>query len=389
MGEVARAVSDRTQTDWLPAGFPRWSELAHAATLSVAVTLLARLLIPVVERFGGDDRHYVAMAIDPTHPVPTPFALRVLTPWLVHVIGTDPLPTFHLISLGFLAAGGFFTYLIARGIGAGHGAGLLAVVGLLTLRAWLFFVYNPYLSDPSAMALTAAAFATLVWGATTVIPAIAAVWALSRELWAGFAFPAYMWLRHRLFDMRAVARVALMLLPALIIYEMVIQLAPQVSSERIGNISWLVIQNVLEERLTPDLGWYLAYTFAGSLGVWWVLSLGAATSGGALWWWMVPVFGQFILGTDWARYAILAFVVVVPVGAIAVWRHPRRNALLGIVALQLVATAADVMVDDRLKLNQIQPSFFITVILMIVTVMVLWFPAAWWPVSTRRRAAPR
>jgi len=367
--------------------FPRAWELARAAVLSVAATLLARILIPIVERFGGDDRHYVQMALDPTEPVATPFALRVLIPWLVHLIGTDPLPTFHVLSLAFLAAGGFFTYLIARGIGAGHRAALLAVLGLLTLRGWLFFIYNPFLADTAALSLTAAAFALLVWGATTAIPTFAALWALSREIWAGFAIPAYMWLRHALFDFRAAVQVALMLIPAFMVYEMVLELAPQEGAQGVGRISWWVFQNVLEARLTEDFGWYIVYTFSGSLGVWWVLALGAAGAGGALWWWMVPVFGQFILGTDWARYTVYAFVVVVPVGAIAVWRHPRRYALLGVVALQLGATVADVLVDDRLKLNQIQPSFYVSGILMVLAAVLLWAPATWWPALSGRAAA--
>jgi hypothetical protein len=366
---------------------PRQLELAQAAMLSAGATLLARMLIPLVERFGGDDRSYVQMVIDPTDPVATPFALRVLIPWLVRLVGTEPLPTFHVLSLLFLAAGGFFTYLIARGIGAEHRSALLAALGLLTLRAWLFFIYNPYLADTAALSLTAAAFAALVWGATSAIPAIAALWALSREIWLGFAIPAYMWLRHALLDLRAAVQVVLMLIPAFVVYEMVVKLAPQEGAQGFGRISWWVFVNVLEARITGDLGWYAIYTFSGSLGVWWVLAMGAARAGGALWWWMVPVFGQFILGTDWARYTIYAFVVVVPVGAIAVWRHPRRNALLVVVGLQLVATAADVYVDGRLKLNQIQPSFYITGLLMVLAAVVLWTPARWLPASTRRAAA--
>ena len=370
----------------LPA-FPRPLELAQAVAVSVGATLLARLFIPIVERFGADDRWYTQMAADPGVPVATPFALRVLTPWLVRLLDTDPLPTFHLLSLGFLAAAGFFVYLIARGIGGGHRAGLLAAVGLLTLRGWLFFVYNPYLADPAALSLTAAAFAALAWGATSVIPTVAALWALSREIWAGFAIPAYMWLRNGLFDVRAAVRVALMLIPAFIVYEMVIELAPQEGAQGLGRISWWVFQDVLRDRITADLPWYATYTFAGSLGVWWLLSLSAPAAGGALWWWMVPVFGQFILGTDWARYTIYAFVVVVPVGAIAAWRHPRRNVLLAIVTLQLVATIADVLVDDRLKLNQVQPSLAISVVLMILTAIVLWAPAKWWPAPAREATA--
>jgi hypothetical protein len=363
--------------------FPRPLELAQAALLSAGATLLARILIPLVERFGGDDRSYVQMVLDPTDPVATPFALRVLIPWLIRLVGTDPLPTFHVVSLLFLAAGGFCTYLVARGIGAGHRPALLAAFGLLTLRAWLFFIYNPYLADTAALSLTAAAFAALVWGANSAIPAIAAVWALSREIWLGFAIPAYMWLRHALVDLRAAVLVALMLFPAFVVYEMVVKLAPQEGAQGLGRISWWVFVNVLEERITGDFGWYAIYTFSGSLGVWWILALGAARAGGALWWWMVPVFGQFILGTDWARYTVYAFVVVVPVGAIAVWRHPRRNALLVVVALQLVATVADVLVDGRLKLNQIQPSFYITGLLMVLAALVLWTPARWLPAFSR------
>jgi hypothetical protein len=86
---------------------------------------------------------------------------------------------------------------------------------------------------------------------------------------------------------------------------------------------------------------------------------------------MLPVFGQFLVGADWSRFAMYAFVVIVPVGAIAAWTHPRRHILLGLISLQLVPTAVDLLADGRLRLNVMQPSLWVTAGLMAVTLIVL------------------
>jgi hypothetical protein len=371
---VGGARFERTFGTWLSprpgASPPTATELWQAVGLAAGLTLAARLLLPLTSGFGGDDRHYIALASNADAVVPSPFAYRVLTPWLVQMIGTSPVPTYHVLSLVFLAAAGVFVYLITRGIGGGHLPALLATFGLLTVRGWLFSIWNPYLADPAAMSLTGAAFVALVWGADLVLPVVLVVWAQSREVWAGFALPAYAWMRPRFVDRWAIVRVAVICLPALFTMLMLFRLAPAGGASGFARAADYVVQGVLDARL-EGLRFWTAYTFAGSLGIWWFLALASPRLGRGLWWWLVPVFGQFVLGADWSRFAMYAFVVVMPVGAMAVWSHPRRNLLLVLVLLQILPTAADLVVDGRLRLNQLQPSVWVTLALMATTLAVL------------------
>jgi hypothetical protein len=358
-------LSPRPEASW-----PTRRQLWQAIGLSAGLTLAARVLVPLVGGFGGDPRHYIALASNPDAVVPSPFAYRVLTPWLVQMIGTPPVETYHALSLIFLAAAGVFVYLITRGIGGGHLPALLATFGLLTVRGWLFSIWNPYLADPAAMSLTGAAFAALVWGADLLLPLVLVAWALSREIWAGFMLPAYAWVRQRFVDRVAIVRVAIICLPAVIMMLILFRLAPASGASGFSRIADYVVQGVFDARLGA-LRFWTVYTFAGSLGIWWLLALARPRPGRALWWWMVPVFGQFVLGADWSRFAMYAFVVVVPVGAMAVWSHPRRSLLLVLVVLQLLPTAVDIVADGLLRLNRLQPSLWVTMALMAATLVVL------------------
>ena len=359
------SLSPRSNASW-----PSRTEVAQAVALAVGLTLLARMIVPVVGGLSGDARHYIAMASDPDAIVATPFAYRVLTPWLVQILGTSPLETFHILAVAFLGLTGVFVYLITRGLGGGHYPGLIAVFGLLTVRGWLFNFQVPYLADQAAMSLAGAAFAALVWRVDLLLPAILVIWALSREVWAGFALPAYAWIQRRFIDPAALLRVFLMAFPALIVMLVLYRFAPVQGAEAFGRVADWLVQNIMDSRL-PRLRFWIAYTFTASLGIWWVLALSRPRVGGALWLWLIPVFLQFLLGADWSRFALYAFVVVIPVGAIAVWEHPRRRLLLAIVLLQLSPTAADLIVHGSLRLNRTQPSFWITVALMAATLAVV------------------
>ena len=355
------------------AAWPTGVELLQAIGLAFALTLLARLLLPHVADFGGDDRHYVEMARNRDAVIPTPFAYRVLTPWLVQLLGTPTLRTFHVISLGFLALAGVWAYLITRGLGGRHGAGLVATFGLLTLRSWLFNIYDPWLADPAAMSLAGAAFVALVWGIDLLLPAVLVAWAMSREVWAGFVFPAYAWFRRRFIDPQALLRVAIVVAPAFIVMLLLFRFVPASGALGFGRLSPWVVRGVLNERL-DQLGFWIPYAFIGSLGIWWLLAISRPRAGGPLWWWLVAVFGHFAVGTDWSRYALYAYVVIVPVGALAVWAHERRPLLLALVALQVVPTIADIVLEHRLKLNQVQPSVWLTAGLMAATLALLAAP---------------
>jgi hypothetical protein len=386
-------TSARARGPWLwphpDAAWPTRRQLGQAIGLAVGLTLAARLLMPLVSGFGGDDRHYIAMASNPDVVVSSPFAYRVLTPWLVQMIGTSPIETYHVLSLIFLAGAGVSVYLITRGLGGGHAPALLAIFGLLSLRGWLFNIWNPYLADPAAMSLTGASFAALVWGADLLLPLLLVASALSREIWVGFVLPAYAWLRIRLVDPAAIFRVAVICLPALITTLLLFRLAPASGAPGFSRVDDEVFQNVMQARL-GELRFWTAYTFAGSLGIWWLLALARPRIGRGLWLWLIPVFGQFLLGADWSRFAMYAFVVVVPVGAMAVWSHPRRSVLLGLIALQLLPTIVDLVVNGRLGLNRFQLSLYVSLALMAVTLLVLVEPyvgsiARRW--ASRRRVA--
>ncbi|HET6212664.1 MAG TPA: hypothetical protein VFE14_07310 [Micromonosporaceae bacterium] len=131
---------------------------------------------------------------------------------------------------------------------------------------------------------------------------------------------------------------------------------------------------VYAKNLATDPVWWLGYAFTGSLGIWWLLGWHGRRHGGRLWWLLVPVFAQFAVGGDWSRFALYAFPVVVPAGAIAVWRHPRRRVLLALVGAQSLAVVADLVVIGNPGINSTQPSMYVTVPLIVLTAAMLWLP---------------
>jgi hypothetical protein len=127
-------------------------------------------------------------------------------------------------------------------------------------------------------------------------------------------------------------------------------------------------------RIETDPLWWLCYAFAGSLGIWWLLAFAGRRHGGRLWWLLVPVFAQFLVGGDWSRFALYAFPVVVPVAAIAVWQHPRRILLLALITAQSLTVLADLTIAGRLGINAMWPSTYATIPLMALTAAVLCWP---------------
>ena len=111
--------------------------------------------------------------------------------------------------------------------------------------------------------------------------------------------------------------------------------------------------------------------------MWWVLGLYGRRHGGRLWWMLVPVFAQWLFGSDYGRYALYAFPVVVACGAIALWQHPRRVLLLVLVGLQSLAVFADLAIAGAMHLYVLAPSTWIALGLAAVAAVVLW-----WPVRT-------
>ena len=164
---------------------------------------------------------------------------------------------------GLLAVTGWLTYLLARELGSVTGT-RLATAGLLCSRGWLFF-YDPYLTEPAAFLLLAAAFLVLVRNRRIwLIAPLLALMAATREQFVGFALPTYFWLRQRRLDWRALAQTVALLAPALVVFAALATLPkvlpPTPLSQPMG------FAYTLGRRMEGD-GWlWFGSAFAMSLG---------------------------------------------------------------------------------------------------------------------------
>ena len=77
------------------------------------------------------------------------------------------------------------------------------MIGLLSSRAWVYYLYSPWLTDPAAMLLVAAAFLAIVSGRIWLVAPVSIVFAGVRELFVGLAAPAFGWMRSQLGTVRA------------------------------------------------------------------------------------------------------------------------------------------------------------------------------------------
>jgi hypothetical protein len=366
----------------LPCTLP---QLLTAAGAAVAITFLGWLIVPGIppSQAGGDTATYVEMARDPKEVHWAPLAFRGLEPWLAHALGHplhQELLAFRLLNWGSLMAAALAVYLIARRLGGSHGAGLLGLIGGACLPMWLFYIYVPYLIDPAAMATEGATMLAVISGWFVVVPSLLVLTGLARETVAGYALPIYMWIRHRLVDLSALWRVVWLFAPALVVVWAIRQ--PMVTT---GYQSTLGLMRVglwtVNRDIVPRPFFWLFYSFAGSLGVWWIFALHGRKVAGRLWWLLVPVFAQCLFGADYSRFLMFAYPVVLTAGAIAVWRHPRRILLLALVAVQSVAVVGDLIrYHGRIALNTLSPSAIVSGILMVLAAVILWWP--------RRRAVP-
>lgn len=376
-------------------------ELIIAAGVSVGVMLAWILVMPIAApAYSGksDIVVYIAMAADPKGVHWAPLAFRVLEPWLANAIGGDAhnLLAMRVLSWTAQALTGPAVYLITRRLRGSNGAGLLAVIGLMCVPMWLLLVHQPYLVDGMAMLAMSWTMVALTYGWLIVLPLLLVIMGLSRETVMAFAVPLYMWLRSRWIDWNAAFRVGFMIAPALIVVWAIRQPMTYTGYQSflgflyagVNYVNRDVIQGGRFVDLVAATGiptplWFIVYGVAGSLGIWWLLGIVGRRHGGRLWWLLIPVFAQWAFGTDWARYALYAFPVVVPVAAIAVWSHPRRPLLLGLIGLQSVAVFADIYIDGHPRLYAITPSTWISSVLMVITAAVLWWPSRWLPSRTR------
>lgn len=362
-------------------------ELFTAVGAAVVLTVGWLAVLPHARHAGGDAAEYLAMAAHPKARGHTPFAFRGLTPWLANALGgADHYSiAFRVITASALASAGVAVYLICRRLGGGHAAALVGMAGLMSLPMWLFNLYQPYLIDGPAMALTAWSMTALVYGWLAALPLILVVTGLARETVPALALPIYMWLRQRWVDLRTAWQVILLVAPAVVTTWAIRQ---PMAVRGWGTTKSLLIAGwkiMWTQRMETDPLYWFFYAFAGSLSVWWLLGFYGWRHGGRLWWLLVPVFAQFAVGGDWSRFALYAFPVVVPAAAIAIWQHPRRNLLLAVVAVQSLLAIVDVIDVGGLAINHLTKSTYAAVPLTVLAAAVLW-----WPRRTRgaAKAAP-
>jgi hypothetical protein len=394
-----------------PAGRRRWGavvaavvhatprELATAVLVSVAVTAAWILYLPLVDHrtAGGDTSTYLAMARDPKGVHWVPLAYRGLEPWLAHALGGPDhyVGAFMYLTWGSLALAGIALYLIIRRLGGAHPAGLVGLVGALSLPMWTHLLYDPYLVDGPALALLAWSLLALINGWYALLPLLLVLTGVARETVLGFVVPIYLWLcqpgrgaglrrRWRVWvDLPAAGRTILFMAPAVVtIWAMRQATTYEGDSSTLGLMKYGLQQYVGTEVVARPF-FFLTYGIAGSLGLWWVLGLYGRRHGGRLWWILVPVFAQWLFGSDYGRYALYAFPVVVAAGAIAVWTHPRRVPLLGLVAVQSLVVIVDVQLGAGPKLYTLLPSTWIALGLMAVAAVILWWPSR--PVAVPRQ----
>lgn len=360
-----------------------------ALVVAVVVTAVWRKVLPLSVPRCCDARVYLTMAADPSHAVRSPYSSRVLLPWLTHLLGGPPKLTFDRISLACMVATGPLVYGLTRRLGAVHWAALLAMVGLLSSRAWVFYLYDPWLTDPAAMLLVAAAFLAIVSGRVWVVALVGVVFAGVRELYLGLAAPAFGWLRGRLGTLRAALAAGLLVLPGWLVHQWIVRTAPTTGGRGGGFLDQTIfgLGSWFSDR--GGVGYLLVVAVVLSFGCWWVLAVPSLWDERVrpLLWWLVPVFGQFVFGGDWGRFVLYAFPVVVPAAALTLQRlRPRvRAVVLALLALQLLTPLLDMSPADRMRLNQPGPSVPVTAALMAATAAVLvGFAAA----DRRRRPEP-
>ena len=384
---------------------PRRPELLVAAALAAAVTGLWRLAVPLAAPACCDALQYATMAADPGRPVPTPYSFRALPSRLAHLLaaatGGGAAGAFHLLSLACLAAAGPVVYLICRRLGAGHLVALAAMAALLSARGWVYYLSSPYMPDPAAFLLLALAFLALLdlavkhprRRARWLLVAVTVVMAGVREVFVGLVLPAYALARRRgrLVEWRAAALAVALLLPAWLAYQAIVQLSPSTGVPQLGRLNARTVAEIWDLRVrgvnaagarTATVWWVsIAHTFAMSLGIWWLLAAAAWRDRRvrALAWWLPVVFANLLFGGDWSRFALYAFPVVVPAGALAIARATpaRRAPLLVLAGLQALVPAADVLAHAP-SLNRPGPSLWLTLGLMALSALALWSPESWW-----------
>jgi len=354
------------------------NEFVIACAVSLVVTLAWVIIMPVVPSggVGGDPMTYIAMANNPKDVHWAPLAFRVLEPWLAHELGGQfhYLEAFRYLSWAAQALTGPAVYLLTRKFKGTHGAGLVGVAGLMSLPMWLFLIFCPYLVDSFAMLTMAWTIVALVYGWLWVLPLMLVIMGLARETVMGFAVPVYMWMRTRWIDLPRLIQVACLIAPAIVVVWAIRQPMEFTGYNSMLGLMYAGLMVYVRHDVGGDPVFFVTYGIVASMGIWWLPAIAGRRYVGRLWWLLVPVFAQWLFGSDWGRYALYAFPVIIPAAVIAVWNHPRRTLLLILIGLQSAAISADLIVNGSPRIYAMSPSTWVSLGLMVLTALVLLLP---------------
>jgi hypothetical protein len=367
-------------------------ELAHlllAAGLSAASSLVWLRLLPEASTSCCDASQYLRMARDPGQAVLTPYSYRVLVPRLVHWLGTEPVLTFKLLSVVSLTLSGPLVWLFLRRLGLRRDLAWLAMLALLCSRGWTFYLYDPWLSDPAAFLLISALLVVFGEGLARLggSALLLAICAATRDLTLGFALPAYAFLRRRKLDGRAAVLAAAVVAPAVAVYAYVLATVPHTGLDGVVETVRVTVPGIYRARVLERGPFWLANTFALSLGVWWPLALASWRDPRVRWlrWWLLPVFAQLALGGDWSRFALYAFPFVLAAGATTIENAREPRSLVVLAVAQLGMPLLDL---GHPALNYPGPSLAATLLLMgVTTATLLADRAVAWPRPAARATA--
>jgi hypothetical protein len=359
-----------------PSERPNATQLLVALLVAVAVIAIWRKVLPLSVPACCDAKQYLMMAADPARLAKSPYAHRILIPYLAHSIGGNPKLTFDRISLVCMVGIGPLVYALSRRLGAVHWAASVAMVGLLSSHAAVYYLYNPWLTDPAAMLLVAAAFLAIVSGWVWLVAPISIMFAGVREMFIGLAAPTFGWMRSRLGTVRAALVAALVVLPGWLVYRWIVNTVPaKVIPGREGLKSQTVfgLGSWFADRGGPVH--LFVVMIMVSFGCWWVLAVLSLWDQNIrrLLWWLIPVFAQFVFGGDWGRFALYAFPIIIPAAALTLQRlqPPLRAVILVILGFQLLTPLLDIAPAERMRLNDPGPAMPATALLMAVMIVVL------------------
>jgi hypothetical protein len=195
-----------------------WPLLAFAIAAAAASVQDPRIRYDRFQLPAFDAYVYVAMAERPAFFTVAPWGYRVLTPWLVDAL---PMPNvirgFRRVTLGALSLAGAALFLFLRRLGHGAAPSLLAVAVFGFSPPVAEAVRDPFLAEPLAVLLLVLFLLAVESGAGLAVLALLGVLgALAKELLLVLLPLAYVAAEPRAGRGRALARTALVMLPALV-----------------------------------------------------------------------------------------------------------------------------------------------------------------------------